>query len=54
MFSFFRNYVQTINSVDVFPKIGLFIFFFVFVAMVLIALTADKEYIKEIEQLPLQ
>lgn len=54
MFSFFRNYVQTINSVDVFPKIGLVIFLFVFISMILIALKADKEYIKEIEQLPLK
>ena len=54
MFSFFRNYAATIDSVDVFPKVALFIFVFVFVAMILIAVKADKNYIKEIEQLPLQ
>ncbi len=54
MFSFFRNYAAGIDSVDVFPKVALFIFVFVFVAMILIALKADKKYISEIEQLPLQ
>ena len=54
MFSFFRNYAATIDSVDVFPKIALFLFLFVFIGMILIAVKADKEYIKEIEQLPLQ
>lgn len=53
MFSFFRNYAATINSVDIYPKISLFLFVFVFVAMILIALTADKRYIEEIEHLPL-
>ena len=54
MFSFFRNYAATIDSVDVYPKVALFIFVFVFVGMIFIALKADKNYIKEIEQLPLQ
>jgi len=54
VFSFFRNYAATIDSVDVFPKVALFIFVFVFAAMILIALKADKKYIEEIEQLPLQ
>jgi uncharacterized membrane protein len=54
MFSFIRNYAATIDSVDVFPKVALFIFVSVFVAMILIALKADKKYISEIEQLPLQ
>ena len=54
MFSFIRDYAATIDSVDVFPKVALFIFVSVFVAMILIALKADKKYISEIEQLPLQ
>ncbi len=53
MFSFLKNYAATINSVDLYPKIGLFLFLFVFVGMVAIALAADKKYISEIEQLPL-
>ena len=54
MFSFFRNYAATIDSIDVYPKVALFLFLFVFIGMILIALKADKNYIKEIEQLPLQ
>jgi len=53
MFSFLKNYAATINSVDIYPRIALFIFFTVFVAMIYVALRADKEYIKEIEHLPL-
>ncbi len=53
MFSFIKNYAATINSVDIYPRIALVIFLTVFVAMIVIALRADKEYIKEIEHLPL-
>ena len=53
MFSFFKNYAATINSVDIYPKVALFLFLFVFVAMIFIALKADKDYIREIEHLPL-
>ncbi|HLP50267.1 MAG TPA: hypothetical protein VK154_05245 [Chitinophagales bacterium] len=53
MFSFLKNYAATINSVDVYPKIALFLFLTVFIGMILIALKADKNYIREIEQLPL-
>ena len=38
---------------DIYPNIALFIFVFVFIAMLFITVKADKEYIKEIEQLPL-
>ncbi len=54
MFSFFRNYAASIDSVNIYPNIALFIFVFVFVAMLFITMKADKNYIKEIEQLPLQ
>ena len=53
MFSFFRNYAATINSIDIYPKVALFLFLVVFVGMILIALKADKKYIEEIEHLPL-
>lgn len=54
MFSFFRNYAATINSIEIYPKIAMCIFMLVFVAMILIAIKADKNYIKEVERLPLQ
>lgn len=53
MFSFIKNYAASIHSVDVYPRIALVIFLTVFIAMIVIALRADKEYIKEIEHLPL-
>ena len=54
MFSFIKNYAASINNVDIFPDLALFLFLFVFVGMVVLALKADKKYIHEIEQLPLQ
>ena len=54
MFSFIQNYAASINSVDIYPNIALFLFFSLFMGMILIALTADKKYISEIEKLPLQ
>lgn len=53
MFSFLKNYAATINSVEVYPKIALFLFLTVFIGMIVIALKADKKYIEEIEHLPL-
>jgi|JI9StandDraft_1071089.scaffolds.fasta_scaffold181932_2 hypothetical protein len=54
MFSFIKNYAATIDSVGIYPKIALFMFFTLFVAMIFIAVKADKNYINEIEKLPLQ
>jgi cytochrome c oxidase cbb3-type subunit 4 len=53
MFSFIKKYAETINGVDAYPKIGLFLFVVVFVGMVWFALKADKSYIAELEQLPI-
>lgn len=53
MFSFLKNYAATIHSVDIYAQISLVLFLTVFVGMMLIALKADKNYIREIEQLPL-
>ncbi len=53
MFSFIKNYAATINSIDIYPKVALFLFLAVFVGMIVLALKADKKYIQEIEHLPL-
>jgi cytochrome c oxidase cbb3-type subunit 3 len=53
MFSFFRRYAETIDGVNVYPKVALFLFLLVFVGMILVALKADKKYIDEIGRLPL-
>lgn len=53
MFSFIRKYAETISGAELYPKIALFLFLLVFLGMILIAWKADKKYISEVEQLPL-
>jgi len=53
MFSFIKKYAESMNGVDVYPKIAMFIFLVVFVAMLLIVWKADKKYIDELEHMPL-
>lgn len=53
MFSFIKKYAATLSGVDVYPKIGIVLFLLVFAAMLWFALKADKNYIHELEQIPL-
>ncbi len=48
-----RNYLQTIEGVEIYPLISLIIFVIFFVLMLVWMLKVDKNYIKEMEQLPL-
>ena len=53
MFSFFRRYAETIAGINVYPKISLIIFFVFFIALLVFVFKADKGYIKEMENIPL-
>ncbi|MES2619472.1 MAG: CcoQ/FixQ family Cbb3-type cytochrome c oxidase assembly chaperone [Bacteroidota bacterium] len=53
MFSFIKKYAETIQGIEVYPKIAMFFFLVVFIGMVWFALRADKKYITELENLPL-
>ena len=53
MFSFFRRYAETMTNMTLFPKISLIIFFVFFVALLWYALSADKKYIQEQANIPL-
>lgn len=53
MFSFIKKYAETMNGAVVYPKVAMFLFLIVFVAMVWFALKADKGYIHELESMPL-
>lgn len=53
MFSFIKQYAQSMSGVEIYPKISLVLFLAVFAGMVWFALKADKNYIHELEQLPL-
>lgn len=41
------------TGADIYPNIGIVLFMIVFFGMVWFALRADKEYIHELEQIPL-
>lgn len=49
----FSNYLSSIENVSIYPIITLVIFFTVFVGAVIWTYTRDKEYISELENIPL-
>lgn len=49
----FSNYLSSIENVAIYPIITLIIFFTVFVGAVIWITTRDKEYISELENIPL-
>jgi cbb3-type cytochrome oxidase subunit 3 len=53
MFSFFKRYAETIAGVNVYPKISLIIFFVFFIALLWFTMRADKKYIQEQANIPL-
>jgi cbb3-type cytochrome oxidase subunit 3 len=53
MFSFFKRYAETIAGVGVYPKISLVIFFIFFIALLWFTYRADKNYIQEQANIPL-
>ena len=53
MFSFIKEYAQSIIGIGVYPKISLVIFFGFFVALLFFVFRADKNYIHELERIPL-
>ena len=48
------NYLTSIENVSVFPIIGLFIFFTIFVGIVIWVFKKDKLYMDELASIPLQ
>ena len=48
-----RNYLQSIEGVEIYPLISLVVFILFFVIMIIWMLKIDKNYIKEMEELPL-
>lgn len=47
------NYLSSIEDVGIYPIITLILFFTVFVGVVIWIFTRDKEYITELENIPL-
>ncbi len=54
MFKFVKGHMETIAGVEIFPIISLLIFFLFFVGLFWWVLTAKKEYIKNMEEIPLE
>jgi cbb3-type cytochrome oxidase subunit 3 len=53
MFSFIKKYAESLAGVDIYGDIGLVLFVIVFAGVLIVTLTANKEYIAELAQIPL-
>ncbi|WP_372935308.1 CcoQ/FixQ family Cbb3-type cytochrome c oxidase assembly chaperone [Seonamhaeicola sp.] len=53
MLKFVKNHMETITGVEIFPIISLLIFFIFFVALFWWVITAKKDYIKTVSNIPL-
>ena len=49
----FKNYLETITGVEIYPLTSLLIFFLFFKALAIWAFRDNKKYINEIKNLPL-
>ncbi len=54
MMKFVKNYMETIDGVANYPMISLLIFFVFFVLLFWWVLTASKQHVKEMSELPLE
>lgn len=53
MFKFIKQYAETIEGVDIYPIISLFIFLFFFIAVLWYVKKMDKSKVEELSNLPL-
>ncbi|MCH4552416.1 MULTISPECIES: CcoQ/FixQ family Cbb3-type cytochrome c oxidase assembly chaperone [Aestuariibaculum] len=54
MMKFIKNHMETIAGVEIYPIISLLIFFIFFVVLFWWVVTAKKDYIKTVSNLPLE
>ncbi len=54
MLKFIKHHMETIAGIEIFPLISFLIFFTFFVLLLIWVLRSSKEYIAEVEQLPLE
>ena len=52
MFKFIKQYAETINNVDIYPMISLFIFFLFFIVLLVLVKRMKKERVEELSNLP--
>ena len=53
MLKFVKNHIESIEGIATYPMISLLIFFIFFAVLFWWVLTASKEHIKEVSELPL-
>ena len=53
MLKFVKNYMESIDGIATYPMISLLIFFVFFALLFWWVLTASREHIKEVSELPL-
>jgi cbb3-type cytochrome oxidase subunit 3 len=53
MFKFIKQYAETINGIDIYPIISLFIFVLFFIGVLWYVRKMDKHKVEEIKNLPL-
>ena len=49
-----RNYLQSIEGIEIYPLISLAVFVIFFIVIFIWMIRIDKSYIKEMEELPLE
>ncbi|MFD0976713.1 CcoQ/FixQ family Cbb3-type cytochrome c oxidase assembly chaperone [Salinimicrobium gaetbulicola] len=54
MFKFIKGHMETIGGVEIYPILSLLIFFVFFVLLFWWVFTAKKDYIQNMEQIPLE
>ncbi len=54
MFKFVKGHMESIEGVAIYPIISLLIFFAFFIVLFWWVLTATKEHIKEVSEIPLE
>ncbi len=53
MLKFIKYHMETISGIEIYPLISFIIFFLFFLILLVWVFRADKSYISEMEQLPL-
>ncbi len=54
MLKFVKNHMESITGIEIYPMISLLIFFIFFVALFWWVITAKKDYIKTVSNIPLE
>ncbi|AXT58201.1 CcoQ/FixQ family Cbb3-type cytochrome c oxidase assembly chaperone [Aquimarina sp. MMG015] len=54
MFKFIKGHMESIEGVEIYPIISLLIFFIFFTALFWWVISAKKEHIKEVSEIPLE